>query len=131
MRAAFEYARSGFSFCSYKSTESVGRCALPFAGRVQEDHGDASAAVAHSFHQFLEAGTCLRSERVACVTQIVRVDSREVLAVKAPLILVVSAGKVVGGEETLAGKGMNAGSPVVMLNRGFSNARRAGGRNPA
>ena len=30
-----------------------------------------------------------------------------------------------------AGKGMKAGSPVVMLNRGFSNARRAGGRNPA
>jgi hypothetical protein len=73
---------------------------------VQEDHGDASAAVAHSFHQFLEAGTCLRSERVACVTQIVKVDSREVLAVKAPLILVVSVGKVVG--DTVVRLGLSA-----------------------
>ena len=50
---------------------------------------------------------------------------------KGTIELVVGVGEVVGGEDALGGKGMNAGSPVIMLDRGYSNARRAGGRNPA
>src|SRR5262245_17816484 len=58
--------------------DCVGESALSVGGRVQIDECGPAAGVAHAFHQLAKVGSRLGGQVIACVPQIVEVDSLEI-----------------------------------------------------